>query len=416
MESTFGENEKMNELLRQQNAVMRSTFLMKLMKGRIEDPVRIESSLDSYQLHFASDGFAVILFSIIDLGSIQRREDAASSGDPLDIAQSLVAGIVEEVVRRRSVGCVAEVDRMLGCIVNLASVSREESRRELTMIAREAIDVIHEACGIVVLAGVSDPHESYFGIPVAYQEAMSVMEYQRALEIDDVLSYDQLRTSSGSYNYPIEIEHQLINLIKGGDLEASRAIVDDVFEKNFAHGAVSKDMTRCLVFDLASTMLKTMSEVSTPVDESFLQGLDIAGRLLSCEKIADMKQQMTGILQQICEYIQENRKTRRDTYITSVVRYIDSNYQDANLSVSGIAEQFHLTPTYLIRLFREQTGEGVFHYVTKIRMARAKDLLKDAGHNINDVAARVGYYSNTAFIRAFKKHEGVTPGAYRGTA
>jgi AraC-like DNA-binding protein len=412
MESAFGEKEKMSELLKEQSAKLRSHFLMKLMKGRIEDPAYIARAMETYAIPFRAGRFGVLLFSIVDPGS---RNGAAGASPEVtrEIARSLVSGIVEEAAGRRGRGCAAEVDGMLGCIVELSGGDPKEALGGLCAVAREAAELIQDTCGIVVTTAVSEPHETLLGIPVAYQEALSVMEYKRALGIDEVLSYDQIKAAPGSYDYPLETEHQLINSIKSGDFEAARGIVGGVFDRNFARGALSSDMTKCLVFDLVSTALKTMSDLGAPGDRGFLQDLDIAGSLLACETIAAMKDRMTEIIRQVCSYIQATRKSRQDHYIDKVTTYIDANYHDANLSVSSIAERFHITPTYLIRLFRERTGEGVFHYVTDVRMSRAKALLKEEGININDVASRVGYYSTTAFIRAFKKHEGVTPGSFK---
>lgn len=413
MDDTFGENDKMNELLKRQNVVLRSNFLGKLLKGRIEDQAFILRAMESYKLAFDSDRFGVVLFYIVDFSRLCPASGAESSEETLERARSLIAGVAEEVASRTEQGCAAEADNMLACIVGLRPADPAEGRQSLMSIARETTASVLDACGISVLAAASDVHETFFGIATAYQEAVSTMEYARALEIGDIMGYAQIKAPHGSYHYPIETEQQLINCIKAGDLEASRAIVAAVFEENFAPGALSGELTRCLLFDLAGTMVKTMSELATLADQVFLEQLDIVGRLIRCEKMGDMKRQMCDILEEVCRYIQQNRKPRKDLFIRKVIEFAEANYQDANLSVSSIAEHFQITPTYLIKLFREQTGEGVFHYVTHIRMDRATRLLADKGFSIHEVARKVGYNSTTAFIRAFKKCEGVTPGSFK---
>ncbi len=413
MDDTFGENEKMNELLRRQNAALRSAFLVKLLKGSVEDPALIARAAESHALRFDADRFGVLLFYILDFSRLPPAPAEETSEETLERAQSLIAATVEDVAGRAGRGWVTEVDRMLACIVNLDSPDAEQGRQRLQALARQASEAVLDTSGVAVLTSVSDVHESPFGIATAYQEAVSVMEYERALDVGEIMSYAQIRASHGSYRYSIETEQQLINCIRAGDLDTARTIVQTVFRENLAQGALSGDRTRCLLFDMASTMMKTMSELTTLADQVFLEKLDVVNRLMRCEKVSDMKRQMLDILDQLCRYIQQNRKPRKDQFIRTVIEFIEATYQDPNLSVSSIAERFQLTPTYLIRLFREQTGEGVFHFVTRIRMDRATKLLADKAFSIHDVARKVGYYSPTAFIRAFKKLEGVTPGSFK---
>ncbi|MOA16486.1 Bifunctional transcriptional activator/DNA repair enzyme AdaA [compost metagenome] len=92
---------------------------------------------------------------------------------------------------------------------------------------------------------------------------------------------------------------------------------------------------------------------------------------------------------------------------------MQQNYSDKNLSVSLIGDQFRLTPQYVSRLFREQTGHGGLHdFISQTRIEAAKALLLE-GTSIDETASRVGFASSHAFIRVFKKYEGITPGKYK---
>ena len=302
---------------------------------------------------------------------------------------------------------------MLACIVNFTGADVGENKQDILAIVREASEFIHDKFHADMVVSVSDVHKTLFGISEAFQEALSVMEYKKIMENENIISYDQIKSPRGSYNYSIETEHQLINCIKLGDFKAAEAIVDDVYDKNFSQAVLSNDMVRCLMFDLVSTMLKTMPEIGIDYDNPFLHELNIMTRLLNCKKVQDMKQQMIMILQEICLYVRQNKRCKKDALIENVIGYIEGSYHDANLSVAILADKFQLTPAYLTRLFKEQYGEGLYDYITRVRIDKAKGLLKDPEINIKDIAARVGYYSSTAFIRAFKKCEGVTPGLYK---
>jgi len=66
--------------------------------------------------------------------------------------------------------------------------------------------------------------------------------------------------------------------------------------------------------------------------------------------------------------------------------------------------------------FTELIGESPIHYLTAWRMHLARQLLQENRFTIPDIAARVGYASEAAFHRAFKRSVGVPPGRWTKTA
>lgn len=66
--------------------------------------------------------------------------------------------------------------------------------------------------------------------------------------------------------------------------------------------------------------------------------------------------------------------------------------------------------------FRELVGLPMFDYLTRLRMQRARELLRDTALPLHEIAARVGYDSDLAFTRTFRKRVGTTPVAWRKSA
>jgi len=83
------------------------------------------------------------------------------------------------------------------------------------------------------------------------------------------------------------------------------------------------------------------------------------------------------------------------------------------VSLSVLAEQFHLNPQYISQLFKNEIGVGFLAYLTNIRMEKAKKLLLSTPLSVAEVAERSGYGDYRVFSKVFKKSEGVTPAQYR---
>jgi transcriptional regulator GlxA family with amidase domain len=71
-----------------------------------------------------------------------------------------------------------------------------------------------------------------------------------------------------------------------------------------------------------------------------------------------------------------------------------------------------MAPDHLRRLFRETTGRTPLYYLSELRVAEAKRLLKDSGLGVKQVAERVGIPDPYYFSRVFKKVTGWRPSAY----
>jgi AraC family transcriptional activator of mtrCDE len=81
--------------------------------------------------------------------------------------------------------------------------------------------------------------------------------------------------------------------------------------------------------------------------------------------------------------------------------------------VEDLAHDCHMSRATFARLFARLCGMAPLDALTRLRMARAALALARDGQAVGEVAAAVGYQSEAAFQRVFKRHYGVGPGAYR---
>ncbi|MDY3281300.1 response regulator transcription factor [Dysosmobacter sp.] len=98
--------------------------------------------------------------------------------------------------------------------------------------------------------------------------------------------------------------------------------------------------------------------------------------------------------------------------ITGITRYLRDHLAE-EVSLSVLAEQFHLNPQYISQLFKNEIGVNFLAYLTNIRMEKAKKLLLSTPLPVAEVAEQSGYGDYRVFTKVFKKNEGVTPSQYR---
>jgi AraC family transcriptional regulator len=89
---------------------------------------------------------------------------------------------------------------------------------------------------------------------------------------------------------------------------------------------------------------------------------------------------------------------------------------DANVSLDALATRAGWSPFHLHRAFRRMVGETPKQYTQRLRLEGAAARLLASDDSVLDVAIAAGFTSHEVFTRAFRRHFGRTPAAYRATA
>ena len=110
----------------------------------------------------------------------------------------------------------------------------------------------------------------------------------------------------------------------------------------------------------------------------------------------------------------ETSEGSQDERLTAMLNYIQNNYQEVTLE--SMAEQFHLSEPYISKYIKDKSGKTFGEHVTRIRMKRAKTLLKNGNMTVERIADSVGYPNVEHFNRTFKKCFEMTPIQYRNSS
>ncbi|MBZ4418033.1 AraC family transcriptional regulator [Myxococcus sp. RHSTA-1-4] len=86
---------------------------------------------------------------------------------------------------------------------------------------------------------------------------------------------------------------------------------------------------------------------------------------------------------------------------------------EAPWTVEGLARAAGMSRSVFAARFKSLVGEGPLTYLTRWRMHRAMQLMTEGTRSTSEIAQAVGYETDSAFVKAFKRHVGETPGAWR---
>ena len=106
-----------------------------------------------------------------------------------------------------------------------------------------------------------------------------------------------------------------------------------------------------------------------------------------------------------CSFESVNRKH----VVEKIIDYFEDHYAD-KISLDQIAENMYLSPFYISRIFKAETGDTPIRYLINVRLEHAWEILKEQKElSIQEVAARVGYEDAYHFSKLFKKKFGISP-------
>ena len=121
----------------------------------------------------------------------------------------------------------------------------------------------------------------------------------------------------------------------------------------------------------------------------------------------DAAAQLRAMALRVCAAVRA-REGGSGEVVHRVLQHIQHNFQES-MSLKTLAERVGLRPVHLGQLIKEETGTLFTTYLNRLRIDRAKELLREAGRRPNEVARIVGYPDANYFYKVFRKQTGMTP-------
>lgn len=130
--------------------------------------------------------------------------------------------------------------------------------------------------------------------------------------------------------------------------------------------------------------------------------------------------ELVELLKKVLEQIRKEQLTQKvfvekeDTTKEKILGYIQDHFTEQQFSLGQLAEEFHLSQSYVTRLIKQETGSSFSELLTRMRIDRAVSLLvQSPDMKLVEIAERTGFASQHYFSRVFKEKIGFSPAEYR---
>lgn len=247
------------------------------------------------------------------------------------------------------------------------------------------------------------------------QEVANSFENCRSMFISAVTESEELpvswykpeEASPVSYFYPYDVRANIIRFTLTGEEEGLHEALHELLNRNIIVASLPIFLYQMFLNELMSTLFIIVTRLNLPADDykDMMQELENISHLDDLQKT----HHICTMFGRLCSLASLRNKSAESTFIDSVTAYIEKNYTLPELSLTAIADHFHVNESYLSITFKQHTGTNFSIYLETMRMDYAKELLCSTNRTITDIAGACGYYSSNTFCRAFKRFWGYTP-------
>lgn len=197
-------------------------------------------------------------------------------------------------------------------------------------------------------------------------------------------------------------------------------LIEKVALKNIAYEIIKSERI-CLSTTLNDSVIIVVKSIElSKLTDLLVKVKDIFNKYFKPQiTIGVSKEDELKNIRQMYLEVQEHLKYEYDKYskvIKTVIECVYKNIGNPKLSLNWIAKEvLFMNENYLGKLFYKETNKKFSHYVTQVRMEKAKELIEsDKDFKIYEVTEQIGFEDNTQyFSQVFKKYTGYTPSEYK---
>jgi len=300
----------------------------------------------------------------------------------------------------------------------LNNQSAETSMLKVYDICYDISEKVQQYLKTTITIGIGNWQSGFSGIFKSFNDAKNVLDYRHILGKNRIITSDDLKMldtgEPENINADNHFEDELILEIKLGRKDMAREIVYKIQNILLKDRSISLSEIQIIAIKILAVTLKEISNWSvdnTQILQKYFHS--VSAKVYLQNTIFEIFDLLVKTINEIVSVISNDPDNQQKKIVEQAIAYIMNNYRIESLSLTEIAQHIHISPSYLSTIFKKETNENFVEYLTKVRMEKAKIIIKNKSLKAYEVANAVGYSNPQYFSLCFKKYTGYSPMQYR---
>ncbi len=388
--------------------LLRDKFLKTLVFGDIEETRLIEDRIEFLNLDLTMDGKYCIM--IIDIDDQVQLFKGMKEKDQQLISLSVI-NISKELIKIYYNGYVIEKER--GEFVCIIQVNETSDLFDIEKVAEHIQITLGNKLDLSISIGIGKIVDNLSLLMNSYYNANKALAQKLFVGKNQIFTLENdTETYNSDLNIDLKKEEKIKFLLKAGEKDEVINFINNMFNKLLDNRNLDIKQFQIICFQLIHITFSVLMELEITTNKNSINEGVLWNKLIETETLEDMKNIIVDHYKNVNMLLQENSNGSDNYTIQNIKSIIEEKYFE-NITVNDISKLVFLSTNYICMIFKRDTGTTINDYITRIRIEKAIEMLKDPGIKLYDICYAVGYSDPSYFSKVFKKYTGLSPKQYK---
>ncbi|MBQ8588176.1 MAG: response regulator [Clostridia bacterium] len=388
-------------MVRGQMPLLREKTLRDLVYGEMPE-----------QSHLAFLGMELKSCYTVTLLKIESAPDISKESDNVSVYLTMnkINSYFLSASERRVYSFMPDNNSIVVLSFHDASTNGEQAMEDAIEYFEEIKLRITEELGASVYICVGGVSADLRDISSLYTKARRMLELRLCQRPNMVIVSDEGGNMDTYLDYDLKaMKAELTEILVSRDRYRCERLVNKYYhDTDMVDEKIIKEFTLSII----CTVQLILYEMNMNMADIFGGDYLIWEKLSRFSSIYDIKNWIYNILLGIIECLNDKDDDPKVRLANQLRKIIEEQYLELD-NVSQVADQVYVSTVHANSIFKKNFDCTMFDYLTKLKVEKAKELLKKTDMKVYEIADHIGYKSKTYFTSLFKDYTGMTPKEYR---
>ena len=233
----------------------------------------------------------------------------------------------------------------------------------------------------------------------------------KALQQRQISEAMDAQKKEGQIGYPIDKEKMLLSLIRAGDRNGARKVLNEMLGAMYLFSP-KLAVLRARAIELMGYLTRAAVEDSPLLEPLIERNHQWMQKLIKASDFETLSHVLMQALDDFMHGIYARGFNCHHPHVGRVLDYIASHYSE-QLSMQGIAGAAGIGVSRVAHLVKQHTGKTVWQHIMRLRINKARQLLEGTDEPCSEIAQQTGFCDQSYFTKHFRRLTGTTPVQYR---